>query len=631
MVYYPTKGRTGDEQMRKRLLCAPLMALATTVAVTLAQVDAQAGSGMAAFWRDALAQGGLDALSGAVIWALLTAFYCLPLPCAYRRGDRAKLTLLSLLFSAVLTLGPVYRQGEDALIGFLYPYHLLLMAVKLCGWTPLFWRAMKWLLRRMDKPRAVAAPIADTLRLRRVFLLAWAALLLCWLPMWVARFPAALNNDESRALQMLYGEAAFTDDHPYGYTLTLGAFLWLGRALGGASLGAALFAWAQAVFLSGALAYTVRELARLGTPRWARLCACALYALCPLTAHFGFIVLKDILYSAAFVGYVITLCRALEEPEGCWRRRSWAASWVAFSLMLLLWRHNGKMVVYPTSLALLLLCWRGAGVQKRALRAGLLAAPIAAAALFGALAVSPNAIHVDNGANVMGVSLQQVARVVCYDSEGVSASEREAIDRVADFERVGAEYSLRTSDPARRAYRYFDPPTLRDWAAYTKAWLAICARYPLSAFHAAYGLNGGYLDPLADGTAYIDETQAPESDKYVRTLALTHPEWTRPLRARLNEAEALWRALPPVALLSHVGTYVWGLMLLLFLIRRTKQKRLAWLLLPSLMTLAACLLSSGFGSGGRYAFPIAYTLPYLACMLLGGRITASSSNTGLLR
>ena len=128
---------------------------------------------------------------------------------------------------------------------------------------------------------------------------------------------------------------------------------------------------------------------------------------------------------------------------------------------------------------------------------------------------------------------------------------------------------------------------------------AFAPAHPLDAFHAFWTLSSGYIDPLADGSVYIQHMTPPSSPKYVQTLAATHPQVIQSLQDRTAVLEGLWRKLPLIGLLNNVGLYPWLLLLCFMLLRRSRVRHLGWALLPSLMTLIACLLSPAFYNGTR--------------------------------
>ncbi|MFR5855314.1 MAG: hypothetical protein ACLUE8_13905 [Lachnospiraceae bacterium] len=71
---------------------------------------------------------------------------------------------------------------------------------------------------------------------RRTFWMTFAALLVCWLPYYLAYFPGMFNYDSAgEATQFTTGQ--YSGAFPPLHTLLLAAFYWLGEALGSYNAG----------------------------------------------------------------------------------------------------------------------------------------------------------------------------------------------------------------------------------------------------------------------------------------------------------------------------------------------------------------------------------------------------------
>ena len=601
--------------MRIRPLMCLLLAALSALSLTLIDVDVQVADCTLFFVRDTLlsAQGG--ALTAALLWGLLVAFYrkWLFAPHAWKRFEKAKTVLLAGFFACVLSLSAAYKQGDAALENFTAYTHLMLLLAKACGYLPLLYTALKLLLKWLSRPMRLTASVDP----RRVFWLSFAAMLLCWGVSWLARYPGAITSDASRVLQHYYGEAVTTADHPYAYTLLLGLFTQVGLWLHQGNLGVALFCCFQMAFLAAMLALTLRDMARAGWRPGVLIGVGCLYCFVPLYSIYASAIIKDSLYSAVFVGYMLVLWRAFDNPRSAAQRPGWWAGLIASSALLLLLRHNGKMLVWPMSVVLAVLLFRRAGIGRRVWKLLLIAVPVVVVGLFNALIVPLKALSVDSTPDVLGVLIQQTGRILRDHGEDVSESELASIDRLLHLDQLEYEPSL--SDSLRKEYRYFEDITLEDKLSFAGTALSLGLRHPLTAFHSFWLLNGGYLDPLSDGTTYYARMTPASSDKYCRTLGAEQPAWSVALGERILEVETIWRSLPPIRLLCSIGVYVWGLLLLFFLLGRMDRRAWRWLLLPMLMTLVASLLSPGYAACTRYAFPIVYALPY-AALMLGGRL-----------
>ncbi len=601
----------------KRLLRAAAvlcLSMAGALALLLMDVDVAAGAPITLYLRQVLESLAGGPVLHALVFALLVWLNArfMVRPFAWRRGDRLKLTLLAAVFAAIATAS-VDGSTADT---FLTPAHALLLCAKALGFFAMFWAGMKALLLSLPQLanalRPQPAPAARAVR--RGFLLAWGLITVAWLPAVLARWPGALTGDGGRVLQQYFGEIIVTSDHPLAYTWLTGMLASVGRLLGSDNAGLFLCTLVQWLGLSAAMAWVAASLHREGFPKAARFAVVAVSALSPLAMGSAAVIIKDVPYSAAFVAFTVSFSRAALHPREAMGTWKWRVQYAALALCVLLLRHNGIVSVLPASLYLLVRFVR-AGRRGRAFTAAALAAPLAVLWLFNSLVVANVAFHVDSTPDLLGVPIQQTARILrSYPAEATPAR-MATIDRVLEADALASSYYPAHSDGSRRLYRYFNGHTGADVLAFTGVWAQLTARHPLCAAKAFWALNGGFLDPLNEARSVSTGMMAKDSPKYPTTLSIAHPESLAVLRQQLLAAEELYARLPGISLLCSIGVYVWLLWILWYLVRRTRGRGAAWLLLPAMATLATCLLSAGYAVGIRYALPLAFTTPYLLCLL----------------
>ncbi len=594
-----------------------LLALASTLAILLVHTSLSDAECFLIFIRDVLATlSGREALA-ALVFVLLAGLYrrFARAPYPWRRLERLKLFLLAGFFAATSTLGAVYRGDDGVLSGFGTPFHLLLMAGKMIGFFSLFFIGMKAILLSLPAiaQKATLQEGVERGAVRRCFLLTALCLACAWAPWFLAHFPGTVTADGGRVLQQYFGEITPTADHPVAYTFLAGSLVRLGALLGGSLAGILCYTLVQWLLLLAAMAWSVSELKREGFPPLFRYAVTAVYALHPAIAQTGTAIVKDIPYVTAFVAYMLVTVRAFLHPRACWRSRGWWAGYAVFSLLILLLRHNGVLAVVPMAAVLAVRFYRAHPGRGRA-RYGLLAAPVAVLLLFNSLVVPAVAIPVETSPDVLGVAIQQTARILRNEPDSVSAGDLAVIDRVLEADRLGSAYAPHQSDSVRKLYRYFNGHTPSDVFAFAAVAARLSLAHPLTAAHAFFSLSGGFLD--AFDTTY-DNCNVPIPDtspKYPARLRFQLPAGLADLQNRLISLEADYRALPLISQLKSVGLYVWAMWIAWFLMGRTRERRLGWLLVPLLMTLLTCLMSAGANIGTRYAFPILFTLPYLSCL-----------------
>ena len=87
----------------------------------------------------------------------------------------------------------------------------------------------------------------------KMFLVSWAIITLCWMPAYLAYYPAICSYDMPIQLGQIV-DHAYNDHHPIIHTLLISAFLQIGKRLGDVNSGIALYALMQMLLLAAVFA-----------------------------------------------------------------------------------------------------------------------------------------------------------------------------------------------------------------------------------------------------------------------------------------------------------------------------------------------------------------------------------------
>ena len=167
----------------------------------------------------------------------------------------------------------------------------------------------------------------------------FAALLLCWLPYYLAYFPGMFNYDSAgEAAQFTTGQ--YNGAFPPLHTLLLAAFYRLGGAMGSYNAGIALYTAVQACTVAAALAYANAMLCRLGVKRGFRIGLAAAYGLLPGFPLLVMSTTKDLFFCAALLPLLCLLAEGQREPKRL-KKRGYAVAVVALTALSCLLRPNG--------------------------------------------------------------------------------------------------------------------------------------------------------------------------------------------------------------------------------------------------------------------------------------------------
>ncbi len=245
---------------------------------------------------------------------------------------------------------------------------------------------------------------------RRVLLVMWALIFVCWTPYLLTFYPAGIVGDGALTLEEALAPGVPSGNHWVVLViLTLRFFLWLGSLFkSDPHFGVFLYAVAQSLLLALACAAVSYKLWRLGAPRWAAWGSAAMYALSGFFASYGMVLWKDTLFSAAVVWLALQLWE-LKENGPDWK---WCVRFSLTALFLCFWRNNGLYV--------LVLCLAAVAVLLRRKSVRLLACGLAVV-VFTMVVTGPvyDALHIrkDSISESLSIPLQQIAATIVSGAE----------------------------------------------------------------------------------------------------------------------------------------------------------------------------------------------------------------------
>lgn len=435
---------------------------------------------------------------------------------------------------------------------------------------------------------------------RRFFALAFAGMLLCWLPCFLAFYPGIFSYDV--AWQVVQGvEVPYNTYQPLFHTLLLNGLCWMGRRLGDVNTGVALYSALQMGTMAAALAFSASTLRRAGCRTSVCLCGLALAALLPMHAVLSVSTTKDPLFAAFALLLVTFLFRGALWPKARKKPLYWVGT-ILSTLLFCLVRNNGLHSLVIALLLGLLLCFSSGKRAMCALLAGL--------ALFGGVnAGLKAAFQAEPGktSEMMSVPIQQMARVITLHPEWEEDAEVQALF-------IGEiKYNPSLSDPVKVIFRKEgNTPISRA----VRLWARMLARYPAEYVDAFAYLTRGWWDVRDKSHSVI----YGEDDGYMHTNVLEGYGVER--RSLWPALESLYiqavtrnayQRVPVYRLLFAPALWVWLLVLLTMLAFYWREREVALLCFVPLgvvltMLLGPCCLV-------RYVYPVMLCVPALWGML----------------
>ena len=455
---------------------------------------------------------------------------------------------------------------------------------------------------------------------RHSFLCPFLILLLsCILPLALA-YPGGMCADSWCQAGMYFqvvrpdwGPYEFTSHHPPAHTVYFSSIIALGKKLGSANLGLFAVMLLQAGMHSAVFAYALHTMRQLGAPRYLRVLSLLAVMFCPFYVTAYPAVIKDNVYSWAILLFVVEVIHMLRLGRDYWRSGRHMALLALGILGAVLMRNNGKYVIYPMVLLLLILFfiqYKKTGVLRRAALCLLL--PVLAANLIQSGLMRHYDIEKGSIREALSMPIQQTARYVLERGDEVTEEEKAAIAAVLDYDNMARDYYPMESDPVKDA---FNPSaTTADVLNYLKTWLRMGLKHPMVYVKATVNQSYPLVYPFAECNQLANGTLSRYHLFAAETIGIHDVEVAPRLNNIRNEFNADLFYLPFTGLVCSIPVHV--LVLMLLCCCALSRRRWCFLIpaLPLLLSVGIVLLAPGISGTPRSAYPIVYSLPVvMAC------------------
>ena len=191
---------------------------------------------------------------------------------------------------------------------------------------------------------AFAQPLKRKAFDKKLFVICFAVLCLCWLPFFLKDFPGSVLGDSFGSVQQALGDAAFSNHFPVAYTLFVGIFLKIGAAMGSLTGGVFLYSLTQYVLLAAAYAYFLTWLDSKGVRRWYIIASLLFFAIPQTFAMQAVVMWKDPLFTAFLLLLTMQLADAAQSQGKLLCNRTFLVKWVLLLLGIIFFRNNGLYI-----------------------------------------------------------------------------------------------------------------------------------------------------------------------------------------------------------------------------------------------------------------------------------------------
>lgn len=471
-------------------------------------------------------------------------------------------------------------------------------------------------------------------------------LFVCWLPYYILFFPATSNPDTiSMIMQFLHYPATirghlFTDltsvkwadtyitnHHPVFLTVIFGLFAKFGMLLGNIKYGIAVYTVLQMATFAFTFSCCLAYLKRIGVGRSVTNFIKWFLAFCPVFAVYSVCMLKDTVFSMCTLVLCLLIFEIVRTKGNSLKSVKFCVMLTVAALLFMLTKNQGVYILFLVTIVIL--------IVYRKMWKPLLCTLVAALIVFQvgfqkillpSLHIAPSGIQ-----ETLSVPFQQTARYLLEYPDDVKDSEKDAINKILDYENIAKLYKPGNSDFVKFTYK--QDASKEDLLKYFKVWAKMGLRHPDSYLKST--LNGTYAYFYLGRPSYLGAYKFYQYVGYNKDNP--YPElFVEPAHEKylgidkaFGETVQLLQKIPVVNLIYSVGMMPWFVLLAGFFIIKNKKYRYLISLFIPLLSVAVCVVSPVNGNW-RYSMPVMFSMLFIlpAIMLRKNKNTDAVQNKG---
>lgn len=563
----------------------------------------------------------VDAENGGVLWEVFSSFrgwglswFLAVIAIAYLyyyvyknipfQKDTA---VFSFILSMLIVVGLCYRNAVGLSLSFGNMAQILKTFIVLLGYGAILYCALVflhiWLLNLVSNE----AKAGESSFQKNYALYVGIFIFDCWLPYLIAVYPATTLYDAGTMLEQFFGYEPLTNHHPYFQILFLGTFVKFGKYLGSEALGMFLYDLLQMCAFIAVLAYMIDVLRKIGISKKILNFIIAFYTFVPIYPIYAISVGKNINFSIVFLLVIIFMFEIILSAETFVHNWKKMALLPVLLILLCLFRNEGLAIVISCIPCFILIA------KKYWKQFGVIFAGVLLFMLCWFKCILPFA-GVENGsvAEALSIPFMQTARCVYYYGDEMTAEEKEAIDRILEFDTLKERYLPESSDRVKDMYN--NDATEEELQAYWKVWGKQFLKYPITYLDAVLNKSYGYFYP--DDKGKMKDYYVVGGDIYTLNedgadLKSFFPEHVK----RLDNIMKVFREIPLLGYTTSIGFYFWCSLTAIFLLIKCKGNKFLYLFVPAFLVFLVCI-ASPVNAYFRYGLAVVFTLPFYAVVVI---------------
>ncbi len=272
--------------------------------------------------------------------------------------------ITSIFFALIMIFGKSYEELNTWDLIFKNKLTILISIIAFIGYYVLFSVIFKFLNNVISKINIENTKTENKNKIIKLFeekpfITSILTILVFWLIYLIAFYPGILTPDASYQILQAFNihtkysdyiiqidpNVNITNHHPVLHTILLGICVKIGQALLNDNLGIFIYTLVQTLILASSLAYTIKYLKKINISYKIRLILLAIYSLVPMFPFYAVTDVKDTIYTALIIIYVIKLYDFITFYKENKVTVKQIVSWVILSILISLVRNNGIYVV----------------------------------------------------------------------------------------------------------------------------------------------------------------------------------------------------------------------------------------------------------------------------------------------
>lgn len=444
------------------------------------------------------------------------------------------------------------------------------------------------------------------------FIFSIITILLLWLIYIIAFYPAILSPDPSFQLLQYFGidnkyskyvnlidkNVIITNHHPVLHTLLLGFCTNIGiKLFSSFNIGLFIYTIIQTIILSTTLSYTIKFMKDINVSLKYRKICLLIYSLVPVFPLYALSPVKDVIFTSLIILYIISIYKFIKIKDKI--KIKDIILEIILMILITLFRNNGIHVILLSFPFLFF-------TSKENLFKFILIFITTLSFYFSYSKIILPHFKITNGSirEVLSVPFQQTARYVKEHKNEITKKERNAIDKILNYDTIDTRYNPKLADPVKNEFN--KDYTNKDLKNYFNVWFTQLKKHPITYLEATIENTYGYFYPI-ETNWYVHI----KGKKIINNYGFDyHFNKLSTIRKLLGGFAIIFPYIPFIGLIINIGFNTWILLFMVsYLIYRKKYKDIIYLI-PSIILLLVCFVSPA-NTYFRYALPNIFAMPVM--------------------